>query len=220
MSWYTQPAVFADLLSHSVLQNLPVFGKRFHTPFAVYSRIVEFLFHQSVNKRDVLPDGFVEQFLITAATKIKYTELMKKSLIICVLAALSTVAFAQSTTSSTNPKQTAGDTRAEKNTTGGGLSTNATDPANKGKAQQPAAAGTKNNGAVKPKSGAGTSAGTGGQAQSAQGGVQGGKINNGAVSQGAINKTQPDAAVKKGSGASPRNRKNHTGKTGNYKNEW
>ena len=159
---------------------------------------------------------------------------MKKSMIslAVLLTVLSGSAFAQSTTISTNPNQSTADTTKQQ---GSGDSTKTAGGAGKqgssmGKADTKsgtAASGSAATGKDSSKTAAGSGAGNGAAAignagqtpktgTTPQSTVKSQPAN---MVKGAIRKTEPDTAVKAGSGSSPRNTKNNTGKTGNYRND-
>ncbi|TDE14666.1 hypothetical protein [Dyadobacter psychrotolerans] len=159
---------------------------------------------------------------------------MKKSVIyIGIFSLLLTGgAFAQKTTISTNPNESTRDTTKQRTTTGARKTNDGThQPANskvntatqQGRATN-AGAATKNADGKVSKGGVVGNSGASAQAQTSQSSpatsppkkTRKETIN---ISQGPINKTQPDSEVKKGSGSAPKNTKNKTGKTGNYQNE-
>jgi len=155
---------------------------------------------------------------------------MKKQVIsiAIILLVFSGCAFAQSTTSSTNPKQSAADANSQGKNSGQASRDGGTNQSDNGKGKTAKTPGQAANtgGAATPandaKAKTGTNPGAGSQSAVGQGGSKanaGKSAGTAVVSQGAINKTEPDTKMKKGSGSAPKNTKNQTGKTGNYQNE-
>lgn len=146
-----------------------------------------------------------------------------KTLIILAIAALSSVAtasYSQSTTGSEPKKQPAAQSRpadsphpGDRNEESGKVGK----PGNTDGTAQQARKSQENDGSTRPGGAAHENANDAGRYSD---GDSKSLLNNAeALEQRRKNLTETDTTVKDGSGSSPRNMKNHTGKTGNYRNQ-
>jgi hypothetical protein len=167
----------------------------------------------------------LEQFL-TILKNNKSTNMKTTIFIFAMATMLASASFSQTTTNSTDPNQNRADANNKKNAVGERQNDNNADHATKDKTTHTRPSVEKKNSSAKNASA--DSGNVKKTNSTASPNVVAKKTGAAAtaekkfapnVSQGAINNTPTDTTLKKGSGSSPRNMKNKTGKTGNYSNE-